>query len=335
MLGFSKNRAKNVIADENVSVFDRSLDELTQDDIAPAKPTDKKLGTYNAVRTLLIIVCLSVFAYCCYLFIHNMIEYKRADDIYTSLSNEFFDVEINDDAVINDGVSKMKLASPSVAIPIFSEALKLDNSEISKFYSEDSSAYNMEFERMKSKLEDLRAENSDIVGFIYVSGTKISYPVTRYSDNDYYLDHSFDKKTLKSGTIFMDCRNDRSLQENKNIVIYGHNMTNGSMFGGIPKFYKSESFFNETPIILYTFDGIYTFEVFSIYRTTADYQYFRTSFESNEDFLSFANEMKGNSVYEKDVEFDKDDILLTLSTCTNTHQMGRYALHAKLTRIDN
>ncbi|MBE6632534.1 MAG: class B sortase [Ruminococcaceae bacterium] len=338
MFTFFKSKTENSInvkCDENTGVFDRSLDELTEDDIAPAKPIDKATRTYNTVRIFLIIICLSVFAYCCYLFIYNMIEYKRADDIYISLSDEFFDVERDKGYVISDGVTKMKLLSPSVAIPIFSEALKLDNSEISKFYSEDSSSYNMEFERMKSKLEDLRAQNSDIVGFMYVNGTKISYPVTQYKDNNYYLDHSFDRKTLKSGTIFMDFRNKKDLSENKNIVIYGHNMTNGSMLGGVPKFYKSESFFNDTPIILYAFDGIYTFEVFSIYRTTADYQYFRTAFDSDEDFLSFANEMKSNSVYTKDVELDKDDIILTLSTCTNTHQMGRYALHAKLTRIDN
>ncbi|MBQ8207890.1 MAG: class B sortase [Clostridia bacterium] len=330
-----KRKINESASDENISVFDRSLNELTPDDIAPPKPVDKRLTAYGIIRLLLIFICLSVFVYCAYLFVYNMLEYKKADDIYLTLSDEFFDVERNEDAVINDGVTKMKPASSSVAIPIFAEAMKLDNSELSKFYSEGASDYNMEFERMKSKLEDLRSQNSDIVGFIYAEGTKISYPVTRYTDNEYYLDHSFDKKTLKSGTIFMDYRNLTDIGENKNIVIYGHNMTNGSMLGGVTKFYKSEDLFESTPIILYAFDGIYTFEVFSIYRTTADYQYFRTAFDSDSDFISFANEMKNNSVYQKDIEFTDDDIILTLSTCTNTTQIGRYALHAKLTRIDN
>ncbi|MBQ8005061.1 MAG: SrtB family sortase, partial [Clostridia bacterium] len=68
---------------------------------------------------------------------------------------------------------------------------------------------------------------------------------------------------------------------------------------------------------------------------TADYQYFKTEFASDEDFLKFAYELKGNSLYSKEIDFDKDDILLTLSTCTNTTRMGRYALHAKLTKIEN
>ena len=330
-------RKKNEICDApegDISVFDRSLMEITCDDLAPPKKKSAGSFAYGMVRILLIFICLSVFAYCVYLFVNNIREYDRADDIYLSLSDEFFDLERNDKAMIDDGVSKMKLPQKSVAIPIFAEAIKLDENEINKFYSEGNSEYNMEFERMKSKLEALRVQNSDIVGFMYAEGTKISYPVTQYTDNEFYLDHSFDKKTLKSGTIFMDYRNLRNMGENKNIVIYGHNMSNGSMLGGVAKFYKNESFFNNTPIIFYAFDGIYTFEVFSVYRTTADYQYFRTEFNSKEEFLSFAEEMKGNSIYKKDVTFDADDIILTLSTCTNTNQLGRYALHAKLTRID-
>ena len=192
----------------------------------------------------------------------------------------------------------------------------------------------MEFERMKSKLDELRSRNDDIVGFIHAEGTRISYPVTVYTDNEYYLDHSFDKKTLKSGTIFMDYRNERELKNNRNIVIYGHNMNNGSMLGDVTKYYKNEDFFDDAEIVLYSFDGIYTFEVFSVYKTTADYRYFKTSFDSDREFIDFADEVKGNSVWEKDVSFGKDDILLTLSTCTNTNKDGRYALHAKLVKID-
>lgn len=326
------NDAENL---EEMSVFDRSLNELTPDDIAPASAKKRGVSVYDAVRILLIFICLSVFVYCVYVFVNNIKEYQKADDIYMSISDEFFDVERNDEAVKTDNFAKLDKTLSSVAIPVFSEAVKMDNEELSKFYSEGSESYNMDFERMKSKLEDMKKQNKDIVGFIYADGTKISYPVTKYTDNEYYLDHSFDKKPLKSGTIFMDCRNSANIKDNKNIVIYGHNMTNGSMFGNVSKFFKSEELFNNTPIVLYAFDGIYTFEIFSIYKTRADYEYFRTEFLTDEEFLSFANEMKSNSVYEKDVTFDKDDILLTLSTCTNTTQIGRYALHAKLHRIDN
>lgn len=335
-MGFFRKKRTEICGtpEEEISVFERSLMELTSDDLAPPTKKSSVASAYSMVRILLIFICLSVFVYCVYLFVNNIREYDKADDIYLTLSDEFFDLERNDNAMIDDGVSKMKLPQKSVAIPIFAEAIKMDENEINRFYSEGNSEYNMEFERMKSKLEALRVQNSDIVGFMYVEGTKISYPVTRYTDNEFYLDHSFDKKTLKSGTIFMDYRNLKNIGENKNIVIYGHNMSNGSMLGGVAKFYKNESFFRNTPIIFYAFDGIYTFEVFSIYRTTANYQYFKTEFNSKEEFLNFAAEMKGNSIYQKDVTFNADDIILTLSTCTNTTRLGRYALHAKLTRID-
>lgn len=335
-MGFFNKKQNEICneAEKEISVFESSLMELTSDDIAPPTKKNNAFSVYGIVRILLIFICLSVFAYCVYLFVNNIREYHRADDIYLSLSDEFFELERNDKAVIDDGVSKMKLPQKGVAIPIFAEAIKLDDSEINELYSKGNSEYNMEFERMRSKLEALRTQNSDIVGFIYAEGTKISYPVTKYTDNEFYLDHSFDKKTLKSGTIFMDYRNLKDIGKNKNIVIYGHNMSNGSMLGNVTKFYKNETFFNNTPIIFYAFDGIYTFEAFSIYRTTSDYQYFRTEFNSKEDFLDFAAEVKGNSIYQKDVSFNDDDIILTLSTCTNTTQTGRYALHAKLTRID-
>lgn len=319
---------------EELSVFDRSLLELTQDDLGAAVKKKKSFSLYEFVRIFLIVVCLAVFVYCIALLIGGELQYRKADDIYDALSNEFFDVAENSDAVIYDGVKQMQLSAPSVAIPIFSEALKLDDSELGRFYSEGGDS-NMEFERMKSKLDDLKARNEDIVGFINAEGTRISYPVTQYSDNNYYLDHSFDKKTLKSGTIFMDYRNSRSISENRNIVIYGHNMNNGSMLGDVVKFYKNEDIFDNTDIVLYSFDGIYTFEVFSVYKTTADYRYFETSFASDKEFIDFANEVKANSVYEKDVSFKKDDIILTFSTCTNTNKDGRYALHARLVKIDN
>lgn len=327
-----KNIAKEQT--EEMSDFDRSLSLLTPDDIAPPKEQRRKTSSNDIVRYILIVLCLAVFAYCMYILFDNMSEYKKAYDIYSVLSDEFFDFEENESYTIHDGVSRLALTSSGIAIPIFSEALKLDDSEVNKYYDENSS-HNMEFQRMKSKLEDLRAQNSDIVGFIHVSGTKISYPITQYEDNDYYLDHSFDKKPLKSGTIFMDCRNEKSFRENKNIVIYGHNMTNGSMFGNVTKFYKKADFFENTPIVIYTFDGIYTFEVFSIYQTRSDYKYYTTKFDTDEEFLDFLAEVKGNSVHYKEMDFDKDDLIVTLSTCTNGNSKGRYALHAKLTKIDN
>lgn len=333
MFGRKKHIADESVNVDELSVFDRSLLELTQDDLGEAKNVKKQFSLFDTVRIFLIVVCISVFIYCMWLLLYNEMQYREADDIYSALSNEFFDVTEDSAASISDGVSIMKQTPVSVAVPIFSEALKLDDSEISRFYSEKSDV-NMEFERMKSKLDELRSRNDDIVGFIHAEGTRISYPVTVYTDNEYYLDHSFDKKTLKSGTIFMDYRNERELKNNRNIVIYGHNMNNGSMLGDVTKYYKNEDFFDDAEIVLYSFDGIYTFEVFSVYKTTADYRYFKTSFDSDREFIDFADEVKGNSVWEKDVSFGKDDILLTLSTCTNTNKDGRYALHAKLVKID-
>ena len=97
-MGFFRKKRNEAgdIHEEEISVFERSLMELTSDDIAPPLKKSSGSSAYGIVRILLIFICLSVFAYCVYLFVNNMREYDRADDIYISLSDEFFDLERND-----------------------------------------------------------------------------------------------------------------------------------------------------------------------------------------------------------------------------------------------
>ena len=114
-MGFFRKKRNEICTDseEDISVFEKSLIELTIDDIAPPQKSNRSISAYSIVRILLILLCLSVFAYCVYLFVNNMREYDRADDIYLSLSDEFFDLERNDKAMIDDKVTKMKLPQKS------------------------------------------------------------------------------------------------------------------------------------------------------------------------------------------------------------------------------
>ena len=109
-------------------------------------------------------------------------------------------------------------------------------------------------------------------------------------------------------------------------------MTDGSMFNTLD--YLTKSFSNNKYIEIYTFDGIFTYEIFAVYITDMYYQYIRTAFTSGKDFVDFAYEMKSNSIYERRDRVCRNDCIITLSTCTNRSQNERIAVQAKLVKIE-
>ena len=101
--------------------------------------------------------------------------------------------------------------------------------------------------------DEARQQNRDVIGWISIPGTSIDYPVVRTDDNEFYLNHNVLKEESKHGAIFMDFRNaDRGQQ--KHIILYGHDMKNGTMFHGLLNF-KQKSFFSENRIISFNWDG--------------------------------------------------------------------------------
>ena len=159
----------------------------------------------------------------------------------------------------------------------------------------------------------------------------------QYIDNDHYLNRAPNGKYLPAGSIFVDYRCSKKLLENYNTVIYGHRMSNGSMFGGLLNF-NDEQFFEENRYItLSTPNGIYTYLIFAFYQTDMYYRYIQTYFKTPDHFLSFAKEMQGNSLYYREgVEFSETSRILTLSTCKGGfNNTLRYTVQAVLVDITN
>ena len=176
--------------------------------------------------------------------------------------------------------------------------------------------------------DDLQEKNNDAVAYIRVPGTKIDYVVLEGRDNDYYLDHDFDKKYNVAGWVFADYRT-RFDESDKNIVIYGHNMKDGSMFGTL-KNVLTESWQSKEDnrvITLVTQNREYKYEVFSTYTIDAESYYITTDF-SNLSYIDFLNTLKNRSTYNYDIELNENDKILTLSSCSGSEK--RIVLHAKL-----
>ena len=181
--------------------------------------------------------------------------------------------------------------------------------------------YNIDFE----KLQEL---NKDVCAWIKVKNTEIEYPIVKTTDNDYYIKHSLDKTRNSAGWPFMDYKNKLDGTD-KNIVIYGHNRKDRSMFGSLDTTLKEEWYLNEDnlEIIFITKNGKETYEVFSNYQVLNEDYYITTNFKDNE-FTKFIKTIKNRSIHNYRVELSENDSILTLSTCANNNKY-RMVLHAK------
>ena len=173
--------------------------------------------------------------------------------------------------------------------------------------------------------EGLSAINSDIVGWIKLDGSVIDYPVVKCDNNDYYLEHLFDKQVNSSGCIFLDCRNSSDFFS-RNSVIYGHHMKNGSMFSAITN-YKNQSFYDEHPLFqLYTPNANYEVEIFAGYVADLQDNAWNTDFVNDDDFLKWLDERFQKSVFQSDVRPAADDKIVTLSTCSYDFDNARFVV---------
>ena len=287
----------------------------------------KKKKTGGAlVRRIILIICIIIFVGCAVYLVWNLSDKARGKLLYDDVAAEFGDIFADD---VDDGaVSRSNGIRPSQAILCLKDRLEAgDSFEFSGFESDS------RIDEMRAKLTSLAESFPDLYGWISIGGTAINYPLVQGDDNEFYLNASPYKKPLVNGSIFVDYRNNEEIIRNFNTVIYGHNLTGGGMFHDVQTIYENEEMFRNSLIYIYTMEGAYIYEPFAVYEADAYYQYFRTEFMSTDEFLQFANEMKTNTKYEKEVEFVPTDRMLTLSTCTNRSANGRYALQARLVNV--
>jgi sortase B len=179
----------------------------------------------------------------------------------------------------------------------------------------------------------LKEMNEDIAGWISISGTSIDYPVLKTDNNSYYLSRDIFKKNSATGALFVDFRNVLTDKE-RNTIIYGHNMKEGSMFHDLKK-YREKSFFeSNSKIVFDTCQYLQEWEVFSVYLTDTSFNYIQTNFDNNEEYLKFLNAIKSKSMFHSKVNLNETDRILTLSTCNYEINNGRFVVHAKLINIE-
>jgi len=186
-----------------------------------------------------------------------------------------------------------------------------------------------EIKEYKIDFDALKKSNSDTVGYIKVNNTNIDYVVVQTKDNNYYLNHNFNKEKNRAGWIFLDYRNKLDSSD-KNTIIYGHNMKDGSMFetlsNVLQKWWYEDS--NNYIVTFTTEEKTFMYQVFSTYDIKNEDYYIKTKFNSDNDYEKFLKTIKSRSNHDYGIELTKDDTILTLSSCLGAGEK-RVVLHAK------
>ncbi len=182
--------------------------------------------------------------------------------------------------------------------------------------------------------DELKEINEDIYAWINIPNTNVDYPVLQSGDSDFfYLDHDIYKNYLFAGSIYSESCNSKDFSD-RNTVLYGHNMLDGSMFATLHRF-EDKDFFDENKYIyVYQQNRKLTYEIVSAYNY--DSRHLMNSFNFNDDkvFEDYIESVKNpHSVVfnvRSDVELTLDSKLITLSTCLNGNDDGRYLVQGVL-----
>lgn len=238
------------------------------------------------------------------------------------------------------------------------------NSELDKMYQEtlpadpeettEPTEEEYEYFGYLPNVESLLAINPDVVGWISIPGTDISYPVLQRRGNDdgneYYLKRNIYLEDAHAGSIFMDYRNDfdyvidgkKQLANSGNLIIYGHNMHDYSMFGSLKHYINDANYYSEHPIVeLNSNYRKYKYKIFAMIivdiddQTDTRFDYWnKLEFADERDFYDYVNEIKRRTIRLNDVDVKYGDELLTLSTCNSTFSDGRLVVFARKLRED-
>lgn len=209
-------------------------------------------------------------------------------------------------------------------------------------YYKDSKRYN-DIQELKPSIEDFSNDtlsdldidytakekkllniNKDYKMWLSVTNTNINYPIVQCSDNEFYTTHDFNKEESISGCLFIDSNN--NIDDDKNIIIYGHHMKNETMFHNL-NYFKEEEFFKENQISIIKNGEEYKYEPFSVYVIDENEALFNMSFSDDNNYKEYLESLSSKSYFHKDINLDKESEIVTLVTCTYEYDGARTIVH--------
>lgn len=242
------------------------------------------------------------------LFIGEIFLFKWTDD------NKKIEKQLD---IIND---KVKISEDNVESVEIVENNEKEDSDYWKY---------IEMPLLSVDFSELSKINSDTVAFLKVNGTNVNYPIVQTTNNDYYLNHAFDKSKNKAGWVFLDYRNNIDNLDD-NTIIYAHGRKDKTMFGSLNNVLKKSWYNNVDNHIIYlsTMSENTMWQIFSVYKIPTETYYLTSSFGSVDSKEKFIEEISNRSVFSFNCSTSANDKILTLSTCYNDEE--KLVVHAKL-----
>ena len=189
-------------------------------------------------------------------------------------------------------------------------------------------------ELAEKNLDALRQVNPDVLGWIEIPGTQLAYPIMDGDDNEYYLDHTWDKKSSAVGSIFLERLNDSDLRD-FNTLIYGHRMMNGSMFGSLKHFNTNDHYKKYPYVYILDDKGVHRYEIFSAYTAPVEGATFVYGFRNEAGMQLFIDYCISKSQIDTGVVPTLDDKILPLVTCTGRGYEARWVVQARLKGVED
>lgn len=186
----------------------------------------------------------------------------------------------------------------------------------------------------------LEKVNPNIVGWIKIPNTRIDFPVMQANKEnpDFYLSHDCKDQYSKFGSIYADAQSPVSEPNQKSIILYGHTLNSGRMFTDLKK-YKSFNFYKANPVFTFnTVNSSQRWKIISVFLTNTlsqqgvPFNYIRTEFKDNNDYLNFVYQLRIRSLYNTGVSFEAKDKLVLLSTCSSEFTGFRLVIAARKVR---
>lgn len=178
--------------------------------------------------------------------------------------------------------------------------------------------------------EALAQINSDLIAWIRLPGTVIDYPLVQTNNNTRYLGHLFDGTSNQLGSLFMDYENKGQFND-QHILIYGHDMQDGSMFGSLSNYANSAYYKSHPEAIIYLPDGsAYKLQIFAAARMAAFRSELPVSFGSDEEFLAYVEKIRSLSAFETNIQISASDHVVSLCTCVSDSSDYRFIVSGKL-----
>lgn len=214
------------------------------------------------------------------------------------------------------------------------EIIEVEDNEETEFINEEEKEesdywYYVKQPLISADVDALKEKNKDTIGWIQVNNTNVNYPFVQTSNNEYYLNHAFDRSYNAAGWVFLDYRNSSDFS-NRNNILYAHARRDNTMFGSLRNVIKESWYSNKDNHIIKisTAKENTMWQIFSVYRIETENYYITTDFVTDEAYEKFLKTLQERSMYNFDVTLSKSDKILTLSTCNGENH--RIVIHAKL-----